>query len=86
MTDYVALPLSYVVIPKGETIFCERATVIQVQDEAAGPFISMKQELETLASGEVTFDVEEWPLIIFCVETLMGTIKFLDENTSTEDL
>ncbi len=86
MTDYVALPLSYVVIPKGSTIFCERATVIEVVDEAAGPFITIKQELETLAHGEVSFDEEEWPLIVGCVETLRGTIKFLNENTSTEDL
>ena len=41
---------------KGEQIFCESITEVEIIDEAAGEFLEVSQE-----GGKLRFDAEEWP-------------------------
>lgn len=43
MKEYEARTLKIVVLPKGEPIFSELATQIEVMDEAAGEFVKVSQ-------------------------------------------
>lgn len=42
-TDYQTITTSLIVLPKGESIFSNRATTIRIEDEGAGPFLVIEQ-------------------------------------------
>lgn len=63
MTEYEIITLSLIVKPKGESIFCERATIVEMTDEGAGLFITLRQFNDECERGEIKFDLEEWPTI-----------------------
>ena len=51
--------LALIVLPDGEPIFCERATRIEIDDEAGGEFVALRQNED----GKITIDPSEWPLL-----------------------
>ena len=63
MTEYEITTLSLIVKPKGQPIFCEKATIVEMTDEAAGPFITLRQCSDESERGQVAFDLDEWPTI-----------------------
>jgi len=63
MTEYEITTLSLIVKPKGEPIYSERATIIEMSDEAAGPFLTIRQCNDESERGEIKFDLDEWPTI-----------------------
>jgi hypothetical protein len=65
------------VLPEGQPIFSERATEISIMDEAAGPFIEMRQFAENGEENILRFDVDEWPYITKAVGKLIQEIKKL---------
>lgn len=62
---------SLIVKPVGEPLFSEMATIISVDDEAAGPFVTIRQESGN-TSGERSISVEpvEWDAIKRAVQRL----------------
>jgi hypothetical protein len=52
-------PLALIVLPDSETIFCEQATRIEIDDEGAGEFVVLRQH----EGGKITIDPAEWPLL-----------------------
>jgi len=59
---YKTRATSWAVLPKGETLFSEMATVITIDDEAGGEFVTVEQVAMT-ESRKVAFNPEEWPAI-----------------------
>jgi len=57
-----------------EPIFSELATHIQIEDEAAGEFISIRQYSDLLKVGGVNITAEEWPHIKAAIEQLLPTL------------
>jgi hypothetical protein len=57
-----------------EPIFSELATHIQIEDEAAGEFISIRQYSDHPKAGVVNITAEEWPHIKAAIEQLLPTI------------
>jgi hypothetical protein len=49
-------PLALIVLPQGEPIFHERATRIEIEDEAAGEYVVLRQQ-----GGKIRIDPVEWP-------------------------
>jgi hypothetical protein len=49
--------LAVIVLPEGETIFHERATRIEIDDEATGEFLTLHQ----CEGGKIRIDPSEWP-------------------------
>lgn len=62
-------PLSYIIKPEDEQIFSEMATVVSVDDEAAGAFIVMSQ-CGNDGYQKLKIDFSEWGLICEAVELL----------------
>jgi len=69
--EYEITTLSLIVKPVGEPIFNERATIIQLEDEAAGAFLVLRQINDASQTGEVRFDTEEWPKISEAIEMMI---------------
>jgi hypothetical protein len=66
------------VLPKGEPIFSYQATEISIVDEAAGPFIEMRQFPDEGDEQTIKFDVEEWPYIVKAVGKILQEIEKLE--------
>ena len=63
MNKYIQRPLSIIILPEGENIFCETATTIAVADDAAGEFLKISQCNDESEKGEISIEIEEWPAI-----------------------
>lgn len=68
------------VLPKGEPLFAETATHIQIEDEAAGEFISIEQTHEDATSGKIVINTDEWPAIRDSVERLLADCRVSNEE------
>jgi hypothetical protein len=65
------------VLPENQPIFSELATEIGIVDEAAGPYIEMRQISQDNGEETLRFDIDEWPHIIKAVGKLIQEIKKL---------
>lgn len=65
--------LSVVVKPEGDPVYSELATTIEITDEAAGPFIEVRQAGKDL--GKVRFDVDEWEVVKAAIDHMVGICK-----------
>lgn len=66
------------VLPVGEPIFSEKATIVSIDDEAGGEFITVKQQQMDFSSEMdqmVTFDPEEWEEVKGVVDQMFNDIK-----------
>ena len=76
--SYEIHPLVLAVIPKGDPIYSERVTPIEIQDEASGPYLEIRQPGKPEADGVVAInDAEEWEAIDQAVRGAFDTIKEL---------
>ena len=60
--NIITRPTQWTVMPEGEAIFHEQATVITVVDEAAGEFLQVQQH-HVEAKGMIFIDPSEWPVL-----------------------
>ena len=60
-----------IVKPKGEPIYSESATIVEMMDEAAGPFIRIGQYGDSTERGEVRIERNEWNKIKEAVDTML---------------
>lgn len=76
MIDYTRRITQVTVVPRGEPIFSEQATKIEVRDEAAGEFLIVSQmgghvEID----NAIAFDADEWGSIRDAVEFMIKQVK-----------
>ena len=55
-----------VVVPSDEPIYSERATTVEITDEAAGEFVEVSQEV-----GKIQLSPEEWPALRRAINRLV---------------
>ena len=60
--EYEIRVRSLIVLKKGAAIFEDGATVVEIDDEAGGEFIVLRQPHED-ERGEIRITAEEWPTI-----------------------
>jgi hypothetical protein len=71
------------VLPVGEPIFSEKATVISIDDESGGEFITVKQQMDYGSEKDqtVAFDPEEWEEVKGVIDQMFKDIKdYQDEK------
>lgn len=72
---YILRPTRIHVLPEGEPLYSEKATIVQMVDEAAGEFIEIRQQPEQ--SGECSIlvnDADEWNAIAAAVADMFSEI------------
>ncbi len=74
------------VLPAGDPIFSERATVISIEDDACEEYIKITQQTDaTFESNQtVAFDQEEWEEVSDVVAQMFGEIRRYEEETRTD--
>jgi len=80
MTQYHVITTRLTVVPDGEPIFSELATHIEMQDEAAGPFVELIQigKIGEAGRNTIRIDADEWPAIRGAIDQMLGLIDGLD--------
>jgi hypothetical protein len=69
------------VLPAGEPLFAESATVIEIEDEAAGEYVLIRQQsghVDAKAQTIAVNDREEWEAIKSAVERMLGECRTED--------
>ena len=63
---------------KGEPIFHEGATEIEIIDEAAGEFLKITQSPDDAESGVIKIDPHEWPMLKAGIDRMMKECRSYD--------
>ena len=67
------------VLPKGDNLFSERATYIEIVDESAGEFLEIFQETGS-QHAKLRIDDDEWPIIRDAIDNMAASIKKTDSE------
>jgi hypothetical protein len=67
------------IIPKGEPIFSQHGYHIEIDDEAAGEFVSVKYEDQGAKDG-MEIDPEVWPILRETIDAMFADIKQREES------
>jgi len=68
--QYECRATQFTVARKGDQIYSESATRIDIDDEGAGEFIALVRD-----GMRITIDPEEWPVIRDAIDTLAGSLR-----------
>lgn len=71
------------VLPVGEPIFSDKATVVSLDDESGGEFITVKQQMDYSSERDqtVAFDPDEWEEVKGVIDQMFKDIKdYQDEK------
>lgn len=73
---YETRTLSMIVVPEGEAVFNEAATIIKIDDDAAGEFVVVSQDGNSGAkNGEVCIEREAWPQIRDAIDKMISECR-----------
>jgi hypothetical protein len=76
--SYETRTLKIAVCVKGEPIFHEGVTEIEIVDEAAGEFLKIKQSIDNEEPGTILIDPVEWPMIKAGIDKMMKECRSYD--------
>lgn len=74
MSRYETRILAVIVTPEGESIFCEGATTIRLEDESGGEFVVIEQHPDSGAQ-QIAINPEEWPAIRAAIDDMVAKCK-----------
>lgn len=72
---------SLIVLPEGEALFSERATVVRIEDEAGGEYVVVSQE-SVPGRGNIAINPEEWPELREAIDRMVKECR--DEPQRTD--
>jgi hypothetical protein len=62
-------------MPEGESIFDEQATVITIEDEAAGEFLKIKQHHDNPEPSTIFIEADSWPVLRQAIDDAIAGMK-----------
>jgi hypothetical protein len=74
MTKYIERITQRIIMPEGTDIFDEGITRVEIDDEAAGEFIVIKQDYDD-KENKIKIDFDEWPFVKKAVDKLIKEIN-----------
>lgn len=66
---------SVVVVPEGEPIFSELATVVEIDDEAAGEFVEVFQPGGAAGDNKIRISPEEWGKLKSAIDCMIDRCR-----------
>jgi len=74
MTEYETRTLSVIVVAKGEPIFSEMATRVEIVDEAGGEYVEVSQHGRP-DLGKISINPEEWPMLRDAIDSMVAQCR-----------
>ena len=62
-------------VPDGQPIFSEMAYSVEIDDEAAGEFVTLTSLEESCSPGQVRIDPSDWPALRDAIDRMIGECK-----------
>lgn len=79
MSDQYEIRITKLIVNKpGEPIFSLHATTVEIEDEATGEYLVIRQRNDHAKAGEVAIMPDEWPQIKAAIEQLLPTLGNYD--------
>lgn len=75
MTTYITRTTKLTIVPSGEPLYSDRATSIEIDDEAGGEFIRVNQSGDSVRQGTIAFDPEEWSSIRAAIDLMVESCQ-----------
>lgn len=69
MPEYETRVTRVHVLPKGDQLFSELATIVELDDEAGGEFVIVRQQDDHETHQCIRISPEEWPAIRDAIDT-----------------
>lgn len=85
MTEYEITTLSLIVKPKGEPIFSDLATIVEIVDEASGPFVRLLQYNDHTERGEIRINPDEWGAISGAADIMLTLCRKQQEDMDIKE-
>jgi hypothetical protein len=63
------------VVPPGDPLFSEMATHVEIEDDAGGEFVAVRQCNDNSKPGEVLIDADEWPAIRDAIDRMISECR-----------
>ncbi len=85
--EYTIRTTQLTVVPQGQPLFDERATVVEIEDDGAGEFVSLFQARDSAEtdSPKIRLDPGEWPTVRLAVDRLFLNCRPLDVDATREE-
>ena len=77
MRDYEIRTTKMVVAPRGDQVYSEMATWVEVKDEARGEFVMLTQSGRT-DTGQIAISPDEWPSIRVAIDRMIAQCRRQD--------
>jgi hypothetical protein len=77
MRDYEIRTTKLVVAPRGDQVYSEMATSVEIKDEAAGEFVMVSQSGRT-DIGQLAIDIDEWPALRDAIDRMIAQCRRQD--------
>ena len=74
MREYEVRTTKLVVVPKGEEVFSELTTWVEIKNEAAGEFVLITQQGRTDV-GQIAIDKNEWLYLKEAIEIMIAQCR-----------
>jgi hypothetical protein len=74
MTDFDTRTTQLTIAPKGDAIYSEMATTIEIVDDAGGEYVIVDQSGRD-GGGKVAINPEEWPAIRAAINRMVKQCK-----------
>ena len=76
MKEYITRKLKIAILPKGDPIFSEQATIIEIEGEAAGEYLAISQEPANVKhQKQILVETCDWSQIRDGIEMMIEEIK-----------
>lgn len=77
MKPYIERITKITILPEGEPIFSEMATHIEVEDEAAGEYLIVSQDVGHVdrKPNSISISPDEWPKIKAAIDKMMKSLR-----------
>ena len=74
--SYIARTTRISIMPSGEPLFSELTTHVTIEDEAAGEFLKVSQQLSGATDSDQTISIEPelWPILRDTIDTMIAEI------------
>jgi hypothetical protein len=79
--DYHTIPTRIIVKPKKDAIFDPFATVVEIDDEAAGPFVRVSQPSAEHEGKCICIEGKDWPLVRDAIQKMLNVAQGLEADT-----
>jgi hypothetical protein len=74
MRDYEIRTTKLVVAPRGDQVYSEMATSVEVKDEARGEFVMVTQSGRT-DGGQIAISPDEWPELRNAIDRMIAVCR-----------